>query len=141
MKFLSECDFTTEELQIISDLDSTHFGFIDWNNEKNLNLRDLIRRSIKIFQTIGALLEKDSEKNVCLESNQIMKDRPKIIESDALDINTFCKLGHLHLILEEYDKALSAYQQYLKNKPVNVHNLEFLYGIGLVYFHFNAFRW
>ncbi|XP_037828645.1 lysine-specific demethylase 6A isoform X1 [Lucilia sericata] len=141
MKFLNECDFTTEELQIISDLDSTHFGFIDWNNENNFNLRDLIRRSIKIFQNIGALIEEDSEKNVGLESNRILKDSPKLIEADALDINTFCKLGHLHLILEEYDKALSAYQQYLKNKPVNVHNLEFLYGIGLVYFHFNAFRW
>ncbi|XP_004522757.1 lysine-specific demethylase 6A isoform X1 [Ceratitis capitata] len=58
-----------------------------------------------------------------------------------VDDMTYCKLGHLHLLLEEYDEALAAYQKYYQLCPKNWKNLPFLYGLGMVYFHFNAFRW
>uniref|UniRef100_A0A182RCB7 TPR_REGION domain-containing protein n=3 Tax=Anopheles funestus TaxID=62324 RepID=A0A182RCB7_ANOFN len=64
---------------------------------------------------------------------------------DEKDINidpkTYCKLGHFHLLLEDYEKALSAYQKYYALKPDHWRDAPFLYGLGLVYFHYNAFRW
>lgn len=79
----------------------------------------------------------------------------------TIDPRTFCKLGHFHLLLEDYAKgkfypnfynfhrkltnfchlALSAYQKYYKLCPEYWRNCSFLYGLGLVYYHFNAFRW
>lgn len=78
----------------------------------------------------------------------------------SIDPKTWVKLGHFHLLLEEYRKgkflikvviectermlflALSAYQMFYKVQAEN-HWMDptFLYGLGLVYFHFNAFQW
>ncbi|XP_050076516.1 histone demethylase UTY [Anopheles maculipalpis] len=58
-----------------------------------------------------------------------------------IDPKTYCKLGHFHLLLEDYEKALSAYQKYYALKPDHWRDAPFLYGLGLVYFHYNAFRW
>uniref|UniRef100_A0A8C0HS09 [histone H3]-trimethyl-L-lysine(27) demethylase n=1 Tax=Buteo japonicus TaxID=224669 RepID=A0A8C0HS09_9AVES len=55
----------------------------------------------------------------CYES-LILKAEGKV-ESDF-----FCQLGHFNLLLEDYPKGKNA---------------AFLYGLGLVYFHYNAFQW
>uniref|UniRef100_A0A8C1RXE3 [histone H3]-trimethyl-L-lysine(27) demethylase n=1 Tax=Cyprinus carpio TaxID=7962 RepID=A0A8C1RXE3_CYPCA len=53
----------------------------------------------------------------------------------------FCQLGHFNLLLEDYPKALSAYQRYYSLQSDYWKNAAFLYGLGLVYFHYNAFHW
>nr|XP_029715194.1 histone demethylase UTY isoform X1 [Aedes albopictus] len=58
-----------------------------------------------------------------------------------IDPKTYCKLGHFHLLLEDYEKALSAYQKFYSLKSDHWKDPAFLYGMGLVYFHYNAFRW
>uniref|UniRef100_A0A8I3PFQ1 [histone H3]-trimethyl-L-lysine(27) demethylase n=1 Tax=Canis lupus familiaris TaxID=9615 RepID=A0A8I3PFQ1_CANLF len=55
----------------------------------------------------------------CYES-LILKAEGKV-ESDF-----FCQLGHFNLLLEDYPKGINA---------------AFLYGLGLVYFYYNAFHW
>ena len=40
-----------------------------------------------------------------------------------------------------YISAMSAYQEYITLHPEHWKNAAFLYGLGLVYFHFNAFQW
>ncbi|XP_058124387.1 histone demethylase UTY [Anopheles coustani] len=64
-------------------------------------------------------------------------------ETDSINIDpkTYCKLGHFHLLLEDYEKALSAYQKYYALKADHWRDAPFLYGLGLVYYHYNAFRW
>nr|XP_039274186.1 lysine-specific demethylase 6A-like [Styela clava] len=52
-----------------------------------------------------------------------------------------CKLGHFHLLLEDYHKALSAYNRYYTLHPDHWRNSAFLYGVGIVYYHFSAFSW
>lgn len=52
-----------------------------------------------------------------------------------------CKLGHFHLLLEDYHKALSAYNKYYTIHTDHWKNSAFLYGVGIVYFHFSAFSW
>uniref|UniRef100_A0A8D2PSX8 [histone H3]-trimethyl-L-lysine(27) demethylase n=1 Tax=Zosterops lateralis melanops TaxID=1220523 RepID=A0A8D2PSX8_ZOSLA len=70
----------------------------------------------------------------CYES-LILKAEGKV-ESDF-----FCQLGHFNLLLEDYPKALSAYQRYYSLQSDYWKNAAFLYGLGLVYFHYNAFQW
>uniref|UniRef100_A0A3B4A6C1 [histone H3]-trimethyl-L-lysine(27) demethylase n=1 Tax=Periophthalmus magnuspinnatus TaxID=409849 RepID=A0A3B4A6C1_9GOBI len=53
----------------------------------------------------------------------------------------FCQLGHFNLLLEDYPKALSAYQRYYSLQPDYWKNAAFLYGLGMVYFHYSAFQW
>ncbi|XP_016323310.1 lysine-specific demethylase 6A-like [Sinocyclocheilus anshuiensis] len=70
----------------------------------------------------------------CYES-LILKAEGKV------DPEFFCQLGHFNLLLEEYPKALSAYQRYYSLQSDYWKNAAFLYGLGMVYFHFNAFQW
>ncbi|XP_061735656.1 histone demethylase UTY isoform X2 [Nerophis ophidion] len=58
-----------------------------------------------------------------------------------VDADIFCQLGHFNLLLEDYPKALSAYQRYFSLQSDYWKNAAFLYGLGLVYFHYNAFQW
>ncbi|XP_060660433.1 lysine-specific demethylase 6A isoform X1 [Drosophila nasuta] len=58
-----------------------------------------------------------------------------------VDVNTYCKLGHLHLLMYEYSEALSAYQKYMRLSAKYWENHAFLYGIGIVYFEFRCFKW
>uniref|UniRef100_A0A4W5L1G0 [histone H3]-trimethyl-L-lysine(27) demethylase n=1 Tax=Hucho hucho TaxID=62062 RepID=A0A4W5L1G0_9TELE len=53
----------------------------------------------------------------------------------------FCQLGHFNLLLEDYPKALSAYQRYYSLQSDYWKNAGFLYGLGLVYFHYNTYHW
>ena len=61
--------------------------------------------------------------------------------SPDVDPKIYCKLGHLHLLLEDYSKALSAYQKYMRMTAKSSKKIDccILYGLGLVYFHYNAF--
>uniref|UniRef100_A0A8C1VQK4 [histone H3]-trimethyl-L-lysine(27) demethylase n=1 Tax=Cyprinus carpio TaxID=7962 RepID=A0A8C1VQK4_CYPCA len=58
-----------------------------------------------------------------------------------VDPEFFCQLGHFNLLLEEYPKALSAYQRYYSLQSDYWKNAAFLYGLGMVYFHYSAFQW
>ncbi|ESO83791.1 hypothetical protein LOTGIDRAFT_132923, partial [Lottia gigantea] len=58
-----------------------------------------------------------------------------------LDPAIYCHLGHLNLLLEQFAKALSAYQKYFNLQADNWKNTAFLYGLGLVYYHYNSFNW
>uniref|UniRef100_A0A8C1PNE7 [histone H3]-trimethyl-L-lysine(27) demethylase n=1 Tax=Cyprinus carpio TaxID=7962 RepID=A0A8C1PNE7_CYPCA len=57
-----------------------------------------------------------------------------------VDPEFFCQLGHFNLLLEEYPKALSAYQRYYSLQSDYWKNAAFLYGLGMVYFHYSAFQ-
>uniref|UniRef100_A0A672NSW3 [histone H3]-trimethyl-L-lysine(27) demethylase n=1 Tax=Sinocyclocheilus grahami TaxID=75366 RepID=A0A672NSW3_SINGR len=70
----------------------------------------------------------------CYES-LILKAEGKV------DPEFFCQLGHFNLLLEEYPKALSAYQRYYSLQSDYWKNAAFLYGLGMLYFHYNAFQW
>lgn len=86
------------------------------------------------------------------------------VDEQPIDIDpkTFCKLGHFHLLLEDYERgkhqtafllenlmstnfmsfpALSAYEKYRNLRHDHWKDTPFLYGMGIVYQHFNALRW
>ncbi|KAM6149273.1 LOW QUALITY PROTEIN: lysine-specific demethylase 6A-like [Rhynchocyon petersi] len=107
---------TAEEREIIGGLDSRLFGFVRLREE-------------------GARTKILLGKAVCCYESLIIKAEGKV-ESDF-----FCQLGHFNLLLEDYPKALSAYQRYYSLQSDYWKNATFLYGLGLVYFYYNAFHW
>ncbi|XP_036281504.1 histone demethylase UTY isoform X2 [Pipistrellus kuhlii] len=107
---------TAEEEEVLSGLDSRLFGFVRLH-EDGARTKTLLGKAVRCYESL------------------ILKTEGKV-ESD-----TFCQLGHFNLLLEDYPKALSAYQRYYSLQSDYWKNAVFLYGLGLVYFYYNAFHW
>ncbi|XP_057352277.1 lysine-specific demethylase 6A-like isoform X3 [Manis pentadactyla] len=107
---------TAEETEALGGLDSRLFGFLRCQ-EDGARTKTLLGKAVHCYESL------------------ILKAEGKV-ESDF-----FCQLGHFNLLLEDYPKALSAYQRYYSLQSDYWKNAAFLYGLGLVYFHYNAFHW
>nr|XP_030690843.1 lysine-specific demethylase 6A isoform X8 [Globicephala melas] len=107
---------TAEEREALGGLDSRLFGFVRFH-EDGARTKALLGKAVRCYESL------------------ILKAEGKV-ESDF-----FCQLGHFNLLLEDYPKALSAYQRYYSLQSDYWKNAAFLYGLGLVYFHYNAFQW
>ncbi|XP_011176243.1 histone demethylase UTY isoform X1 [Solenopsis invicta] len=139
-----DINFTPQELQTLSELDSRQFGFLKLNSPEQAKKKALVVRAIKYLERmlVQAQAEKQRRK---ADSTKACPDDPKESEDEdkgiSIDPKTYCKLGHFHLLLEDYSKAMSAYQKFYSLKGDYWKDASFLYGLGLVYFHFNAFQW
>ncbi|XP_034859611.1 lysine-specific demethylase 6A-like isoform X3 [Mirounga leonina] len=111
----SSC-LTAEEREALGGLDSRLFGFVRLH-EDGARTKTLLGKAVRCYESL------------------ILKAEGKV-ESDF-----FCQLGHFNLLLEDYPKALSAYQRYYSLQTDYWKNAAFLYGLGLVYFYYNAFHW
>ncbi|XP_041438042.1 lysine-specific demethylase 6A isoform X2 [Xenopus laevis] len=109
-------NLTAEEREALVGLDSRLYGFLRLH-EDGARTKALLLKAIRCYEAL------------------ILKSEGKV-ESDF-----FCHLGHFNLLLEDYPKALSAYQRYYSLQSDYWKNAAFLYGLGLVYFHYNAFHW
>ncbi|XP_040589624.1 lysine-specific demethylase 6A isoform X14 [Mesocricetus auratus] len=107
---------TGDEREALGELDSRLFGFVRFH-EDGARMKALLGKAVRCYESL------------------ILKAEGKV-ESDF-----FCQLGHFNLLLEDYPKALSAYQRYYSLQSDYWKNAAFLYGLGLVYFHYNAFQW
>lgn len=94
------------------------------------------------FEMKEVTIDKDGEKNDDDKAKSLNKnDETELIDKEInIDPKTFCKLGHFHLLQEDFNKALSAYQKYYSLKTDYWKDTPFLYGLGLVYFHYGAFK-
>ncbi|XP_030162320.1 histone demethylase UTY-like isoform X7 [Lynx canadensis] len=110
------CSLTAEEREALGGLDSRLFGFVRLH-ENGARTKTLLDKAVRCYESL------------------ILKAEGKV-ESDF-----FCQLGHFNLLLEDYPKALSAYQKYYSLQTDYWKNAAFLYGLGLVYFYYNAFHW
>ncbi|XP_034183666.2 utx histone demethylase isoform X1 [Osmia lignaria lignaria] len=138
-----DINLTPQELQILSELDSRQFGFLKLNSPEQSKKKALVVRAIKYLERmlVQAQAEKQRRK---ADSTKINPDELKDDDEDkgiSIDPKTYCKLGHFHLLLEDYSKAMSAYQKFYSLKGDYWKDASFLYGQGLVYYHFNAFQW
>uniref|UniRef100_W5K4M9 [histone H3]-trimethyl-L-lysine(27) demethylase n=1 Tax=Astyanax mexicanus TaxID=7994 RepID=W5K4M9_ASTMX len=111
--------------------------------------------------SLGAAGDDDEEKKMAArKASETEEDFPKLSAQERerlvaircydayilkaegkVEPEVFCQLGHFNLLLEDYPKALSAYQRYYSLQSDNWKNAAFLYGLGMVYFHYNAFQW
>jgi len=136
---------TIGDLQVLSDLDSKQFGFLILTEEGNAKKKAIVLKAINYLErVIVRTREKARAKANQDENNQRNNTNANTLAD--VDAKIYCKLGHLHLLLEDHSKALSAYQKYMrmtkeKRRRSSEDKLDpcLLYGLGLVYFHYNAF--
>ncbi|KAI5621201.1 lysine-specific demethylase 6A isoform X2 [Silurus asotus] len=115
----SEEDFpklTAEERECLAGVDSSLFGF-QRLHEDGARTKALLLKAVRCYDAY------------------ILKSEGKV------EPEVFCQLGHFNLLLDNYPKALSAYQRYYSLQSDYWKNAAFLYGLGMVYFHYNAFQW
>ncbi|XP_046481518.1 histone demethylase UTY isoform X1 [Neodiprion pinetum] len=143
-----DINLTPQELQILSELDSRQFGFLILNSPEQSKKKALVVRAIKYLERMLSQAQAQKQRRRAADSTEVKSS----INSDefkddddekgiSIDPKTYCKLGHFHLLLEDYTKAMSAYQKFYALKTDYWKDTSFLYGQGLVYFHFNAFQW
>ncbi|XP_071797909.1 lysine-specific demethylase 6A-like isoform X4 [Asterias amurensis] len=99
------------------EFDSRLFGFLSLEGPEGLQNRTLLTKRITQCES------------------QIRK------RGKTPDPQTYCKLGHLQLLIGDYSKALSAYQKFFSLQDDYWKDATFLYGLGMVYFHFDAHQW
>ncbi|KAM7380230.1 hypothetical protein PAMP_003542 [Pampus punctatissimus] len=107
---------TAQEKDSLVGIDSSLFGFHRLQ-EDGARTKALLLKAVSCYDAL------------------ILKAEGKV------DPDIFCQLGHFNLLLEDYPKALSAYQRYFSLQSDYWKNPAFLYGLGMVYFHYNAFQW
>ncbi|XP_078142417.1 lysine-specific demethylase 6A isoform X1 [Centroberyx gerrardi] len=107
---------TAQERDSLAGIDSSLFGF-QRLHEDGARTKALLLKAVSCYDAL------------------ILKAEGKV------DPEMFCQLGHFNLLLEDYPKALSAYQRYYSLQSDYWKNAAFLYGLGMVYFHYNAFQW
>ncbi|XP_041975339.1 lysine-specific demethylase 6A isoform X2 [Aricia agestis] len=125
-----ELHLTSQELQVLSELDSRQFGFLKLRGTEHGRTRALVLKAVKYLE--GMLVQVKEEERAC---------SPGARRDICIDPKTYCKLGHFHLLLEDYAKAMSAYQKFYALEQDNWKDPLFLYGLGLCYYHYNAFDW
>ncbi|CAG9581195.1 unnamed protein product [Danaus chrysippus] len=125
-----ELHLTSQELQVLSELDSRQFGFLKLRGSEHGRTRALVLKAVKYLE--GMLVQVKEEERAC---------SPGARRDICIDPKTYCKLGHFHLLLEDYAKAMSAYQKFYALEQDNWKDPLFLYGLGLCYYHYNAFDW
>ncbi|XP_038208082.1 lysine-specific demethylase 6A [Zerene cesonia] len=125
-----ELHLTSQELQVLSELDSRQFGFLKLRGNEHGRTRALVLKAVKYLE--GMLVQVKEEERAC---------SPGARRDICIDPKTYCKLGHFHLLLEDYAKAMSAYQKFYALEQDNWKDPLFLYGLGLCYYHYNAFDW
>uniref|UniRef100_W5M1F1 [histone H3]-trimethyl-L-lysine(27) demethylase n=1 Tax=Lepisosteus oculatus TaxID=7918 RepID=W5M1F1_LEPOC len=107
---------TAQERDTLAGIDSRLFGF-QRLHEDGARTKALLLKAVRCYDSL------------------ILKAEGKV------EPELFCQLGHFNLLLEDYPKALSAYQRYYSLQSDYWKNAAFLYGLGMVYFHYNAFQW
>uniref|UniRef100_A0A8C2ZWW2 [histone H3]-trimethyl-L-lysine(27) demethylase n=1 Tax=Cyclopterus lumpus TaxID=8103 RepID=A0A8C2ZWW2_CYCLU len=112
---------TAQEKESLVGTDSSLFGFHRLQ-EDGARTKALLLKAVSCYDAL------------------ILKAEGKV------DPDIFCQLGHFNLLLEDYPKGESLnefYTSVCNNFPTLSfsQNAAFLYGLGMVYFHYNAFQW
>ncbi|XP_059163060.1 histone demethylase UTY-like isoform X2 [Physella acuta] len=131
---------TSEERRQLAEFNSCLYSYIKFEDNDKCNKRQLIQKGIAYYDRVI----KDKMKAAGLGpsfSGMETQKKSELQKKVNVDPNIYCHLGHLHLLLEDFTKALSAYQKFHNVQPDYWKDAAFLYGLGLVYFHFNAYKW
>ncbi|XP_055958910.1 lysine-specific demethylase 6A isoform X2 [Patella vulgata] len=120
---------SAEEKKEFDEYDSCLYGFLKFEDSEGNGKKSLLEKGVAYYENVL----KDHIKSVNAES-----DRDNL---PYLDPSIYCHLGHLNLLLEQFPKALSAYQKFYNLQTEHWKNAPFLYGLGLVYYHHNSLSW
>ncbi|XP_035212282.1 lysine-specific demethylase 6A-like isoform X2 [Stegodyphus dumicola] len=119
---------------------------INHHQNKENDLSSSNKKQIeKISEKMSAIRTSDPlpDNENSWSSQSVLKSVKSTEEQSNVEIHIkiYSKLGHFNLLLEDYPKALSAYQKFYCLNDDHWKNSAFMYGLGLVYFHYNAYHW
>ncbi|XP_013379409.1 lysine-specific demethylase 6A [Lingula anatina] len=126
----SQPALTPVEIELIQEYDSRAFGFLKFTSPEEEGKRSLIVKAIEYY-----------ESQIKEQAKQDKTKPEGTLNITKVDPTVYSTLGHLQLLMEDFPKALSSYQKYFNLQQDYWKNAPFLYGLGIVYFHFNAFQW
>ncbi len=148
-KYLEFFRLSSAEFEILAELTSRQFGHVRLEDEAHFRKKKaalktvaLLEQALSGFGVEEWRMKKARKRKVpageeegTSASNDLDEQPPQ------MDPKAFRKLGHLHLLLENYSRAMSAYQKYgeLAGERAKT-DVDYLYGKGLVFFHFHAFH-
>lgn len=86
---------------------SRQFGFLKLNSPEQTKKKALVVRAVKYLERmlVQAQAEKQRRK---ADSTKVSVEETKDEDEDkgiSIDPKTYCKLGHFHLLLEDYNKG------------------------------------
>ncbi|CRL01798.1 CLUMA_CG015014, isoform A [Clunio marinus] len=137
IKYLEQMLIEAQSQKLLSELDKLNADEDGKQDSIPMEVdEDNQKESLHTTQEIDKM--KDIEEKCSEDSAKKVDLDEKTID---IDPKTYCKLGHFHLLLEDYAKALSAYQKYRSLRNDHWKDTPFLYGLGIVYQHFNSLRW
>uniref|UniRef100_A0A8C9U0C1 [histone H3]-trimethyl-L-lysine(27) demethylase n=1 Tax=Scleropages formosus TaxID=113540 RepID=A0A8C9U0C1_SCLFO len=106
---------TAQERDSLVGVDSSLFGF-QRLHEDGARTKALLQKAVRCYDSV------------------ILKAEGKV------DPELFCQLGHFNLLLEDYSKGKQKHFNIVSELSSHCQNAAFLYGLGMVYFHYNAFQ-
>ncbi|GBL76904.1 hypothetical protein AVEN_12583-1 [Araneus ventricosus] len=123
--------FMLEDLQMLSEIDSTLFGFLKFNKPEDAKKKSLMIKAVKCLEKclVKNFLNKENDPSVVNQnnienisdkipviraddasqeesnsSNQTKSTKTKTLSKEEIHVRIFRKLGHFHLLLEDYAK-------------------------------------
>lgn len=118
---------------------SRQFGFLKLNSPEQTKKKALVVRAIKYLERmlIQAQAEKQRLKADSIkESSEKSKENKDEDNGISIDPKTYCKLGHFHLLLEDYNKGIASY---MYNKIFLIILNQTIYNINLFIYNINLF--
>lgn len=100
---------------------SRQFGFLKLNSPEQAKRKALVVRAIKYLERmlVQAQAEKQRRKadstKACPDDSKEHEDEDKGI---SIDPKTYCKLGHFHLLLEDYSKGITSLPYRFRRKTI-----------------------
>ncbi|ELT93483.1 hypothetical protein CAPTEDRAFT_177190 [Capitella teleta] len=132
----TDFSLTAEEKCVVMEFDSRQYGFIKFDTP------EFAPKKVLFLKAAGSLDRILAQHGHYLNQNPQEKGNPEEMAAQKeAKARLFLLLGHLHLLLENYPKSLSAYQRHFVMQDDHFKDPSFMYGLGMVYFHFNNFQW
>lgn len=89
---------------------SRQFGFLKLNSPEQAKRKAVVVRAIKYLERmlVQAQTQKQRRKaDITKTSSDESKENDDEDKGISIDPKTYCKLGHFHLLLEDYNKGIA----------------------------------
>lgn len=104
--------FYFKQLIIKSYFFSRQFGFLKLNSSEQAKKKALVVRAIKYLERMLVQAQSEKQRRKADSTKSNLEDSKDDDEDDdeedkgiSIDPKTYCKLGHFHLLLEDYNKG------------------------------------
>lgn len=90
---------------------SRQFGFLKLNSSEQVKKKALVVRAIKYLERMLVQAQAEKQRRKADSTKACLDDKENDDEDKGISIDpkTYCKLGHFHLLLEDYSKGTASF--------------------------------